>query len=98
MDVWGYPHQLEYYREVAKDRRVHEYTELVDDMGFVLEHHAERWKKWQVRYGTACAEDFLTRKCAKPGRFVVHIYRLFPDSRKHLVSLRMKWQPARPKP
>jgi len=41
MDRYGYPHELEYRRE-AGGKRVLEYTELVDDMGFVLEHRSER--------------------------------------------------------
>ncbi|QRP45933.1 hypothetical protein [Amycolatopsis sp. FDAARGOS 1241] len=94
MDVWGYPHELEYRREVGA-MRVHEYTELVDDMGFVLEHRSERYAGWTVRYGAACAHDFLARQHAKPGSYVVSVFRLFPDARKHVVTLRMNW-PAKP--
>ncbi|GAA4550244.1 hypothetical protein [Amycolatopsis samaneae] len=94
MDVWGYPHEIEYHRETAKGERAHEYTELVDDMGFVFEHRAEHRERWAVSYGTACAQDFLARKRAEPGKFLVHIYRLFPDGRTHLVSLRTRWPPA----
>src|SRR4051794_41800465 len=82
MDRYGYPHELEYRREVAPGERVHEYTELVDDMGFVLEHRSERYQGWTVRYGTACAHDYLSRKRARPGGFVVSVYRLFPERRE----------------
>lgn len=88
---WGYPHELEYRRERAKGLREHEYTELVDDMGFVFEHRAEIWKDWTVRYTTACAQDFLLRKRAKAGTFVVSVYRLFPHERTHVVTVRMAW-------
>lgn len=91
MDHWGYPHELEYHRELGKGRRQHEHTELVDDMGFLLEHRAERWEGWNVRYATACAQDFLARKRAYPGVFVVSVYRLFPDARKHVVTIRLDW-------
>jgi hypothetical protein len=91
MDRWGYPHELEYRRELAKGHLKREYTELVDDMGFILEHRAERWKDWTVRYTTACAQDFLQRKRARSGTFLVTVYRLFPDERRHVVTVRMKW-------
>lgn len=94
MDRYGYPHELEYRRE-AGERRVHEYTELVDDMGFVLEHRSERYQGWTVRYGTACAHDYLSRKRAKPGTFVVSVYRLFPGRRDHVVTIRVSWPPKK---
>lgn len=95
MDRFGYPHELEYRREIRTGERVHEYTELVDDMGFLLEHRRERYESWTVRYGTACAEDFLTRKRAKPGTFVVSVYRLFPGRRDHVVTVRLEWPPKK---
>ncbi|MCU1687212.1 MAG: hypothetical protein JWQ81_7951 [Amycolatopsis sp.] len=91
MDLWGYPHELEYRREERKGFREHEYTELVDDMGFVFEHRSELWKNWTVRYTTACAQDFLQRKHAPRGTFVVSLYRLFPGERRHVVTIRLKW-------
>jgi hypothetical protein len=94
MDRYGYPHELEYRRE-AGDRRVHEYTELVDDMGFVLEHRSERYEGWTVRYGTACAHDYLSRKRARPGTFVVSVYRLRPGRRDHVVTIRLSWPPKK---
>jgi hypothetical protein len=92
MDLWGYPHELEYRREQAKGHREHEYTELVDDMGFILEYRAERRQAWTVRYTTACAEDFLERKCAPSGTVLVTVYRLYPGERNHVVTVRMNWE------
>lgn len=91
MDTWGYPHELEYRREVPGGERVHEYTELVDDMGFVLEHRSDRYAGWTARYGAACAHDYLARKRAKAGTFLVSVYRLFPNYRTHVVAVRVKW-------
>jgi hypothetical protein len=96
MDRYGYPHELEYRREVAPGERVHEYTELVDDMGFVLEHRSERYEGWTVRYGTACAHDYLSRKRARAGTFLVSVYRLFPGRRDHVVTIRVNWPPKKP--
>ncbi|MGW4064697.1 hypothetical protein ACWEGE_40865 [Amycolatopsis sp. NPDC004747] len=95
MDRYGYPHELEYRREAGRER-VLEYTELVDDMGFVLEHRSDRYRGWTVRYGTACAHDYLFRKRARPGTFVVSIYRLFPERREHVVTVRVNWPPENP--
>ncbi len=95
MDSYGYPHELEYRREIAPGERVHEYTELVDDMGFVLEHRSHRYQGWTVRYGTACAYDYLFRKRARPGTFVVSVYRLFPERRDHVVTVRVNWPPEK---
>ncbi|MEV6440550.1 hypothetical protein [Amycolatopsis sp. NPDC051716] len=95
MDSYGYPHELEYLREVTPGERVHEYTELVDDMGFVLEHRSHRYQGWTVRYGTACAHDYLSRKRARPGTFVVSVYRLFPERRDHVVTIRVNWPPEK---
>jgi hypothetical protein len=94
MDSYGYPHELEYRRELG-DGRVHEYTELVDDMGFVLEHRHDRYAGWTARYGAACAHDYLFRKRARPGIFVVSVYRLRPDGREHVVTLRLSWPPKK---
>jgi len=91
MNDWGYLHELVYHRELGKGRRQHEHTEFVDDMGFVLEHRAELWENWTVRYSTACALDFLDRKRAYPGTFLVSVYRLFPDARNHVVTIKLKW-------
>ncbi|MEV6827692.1 hypothetical protein [Amycolatopsis sp. NPDC051102] len=91
----GYPHRLEYRREVAPGAWVHEYTELVDDMGFVMEHRRDRYRDWTVRYGTECACDFLFRRRARPGTFVVDIYRLFPGRCEHVVTVRVDWPPEK---
>jgi hypothetical protein len=95
MDRYGYPHELEYRRELAPGERVHEYTELVDDMGFVLEHRHDRYEGWTVRYGTACAHDYLSRKRARPGIFVVSVYRLLLEGRDHVVTIRVSWPPKK---
>jgi hypothetical protein len=70
-------------------------SELVDDMGFLLEHRSERYRGWTVRYGTACAHDYLSRKRARPGTFVVSVYRLFPGRRDHVVTVRVNWPPKK---
>ncbi|MEC3982179.1 hypothetical protein [Amycolatopsis sp. H20-H5] len=79
-----YPHELRYQRE-----QLLVYTEVVDDMGFVLETHRERKEAWLVRYTTGCAEDFLDRRCAKPGQYLVSVHRLSPE-RVHLVTVPLK--------
>jgi hypothetical protein len=81
MDQRGYPHELEHRRELAKGHREQEYTELVDDTGFILEHRAERLKEWTVRYTTACAQDFLQRQRARSGTVLSPCTGGFPTSR-----------------
>lgn len=91
--VWGYPHELEYRFERAKGYREHLYTELVDDMGFVLEHRSAMWEGWLVRYTGACAEDYLRRVRAKHGVWLVSVYALLPPdhARKHRITVRVRW-------
>jgi hypothetical protein len=33
----------------------------------------------------------LARKCARSGTFVVSVYRLFPDARNHIITIRLEW-------
>lgn len=68
-------HSIEYYRQHARDRREHVYTEVVDDQGFVLVHDPERREQWLARYARTCAEDYLGRVRARPGDWLVHVYR-----------------------
>ncbi|WP_157357366.1 hypothetical protein [Amycolatopsis nigrescens] len=78
-----------------KGDRAHEYTERVDDMGFCLEHRARLREQWLVRYATACAHDYLRRVCARPGSWVVSVYRGQGAGREHLVTVRTKWTPEK---
>ncbi|MQA09555.1 MAG: hypothetical protein GEU98_13585 [Pseudonocardiaceae bacterium] len=92
MLIWDYVHHIEYRRELSKGRRIHEYTEYADDMGFCLEHRAERKQDWLVKYTRYCTEDFLGRMRAAPGTWVVSVYRACNgDERTHLVTIRMRW-------
>jgi hypothetical protein len=91
MGAWNYVHRIEYRRELSKSQRVHEYTETVEDQGWCLSHPGEEREKWLAVYTRACAEDFLARRAAKPGTFVVSVYRERVDERVLVCAIRMKW-------
>jgi hypothetical protein len=91
MSTWNYLHRIEYRRELSKSQRVHEYTETVEDQGWCLSHKAEHKEQWLTRYTKACAEDWLARKGAKPGTFIVTVYQERPDRRVLVCAIRMKW-------
>lgn len=98
MLVWDYLHDIEYRREIAKGKRIHEYTERADDMGFCFSRRPEDKQRWLVEYTHACAVDFFERVRAAAGTWVVSVYRTFPDKpRKHVVTIRMRW-PAKTQP
>lgn len=84
-------HAIEYYRQCDRDRREHVHTEVIDDQGFVLVHDPAKLQDWLVRYTRVCAEDYLARAHARPGEWLVHVYRLLDGERHHLVSIRMHW-------
>ncbi|MFC5110429.1 hypothetical protein [Kibdelosporangium philippinense] len=95
VSTWNYTHDIEYRRELSKSNRVHEYTETVDDQGWCFSQKPENKEAWLTMYTQACAEDFLARRGAKPGNFVVTVYRAFPDRRVLVIAIRMKWAPGR---
>ncbi|MBP2322523.1 hypothetical protein JOF56_002908 [Kibdelosporangium banguiense] len=95
MAVWNYLHQIEYRRELSKSQRVHEYTETVEDQGWCFSQKSEQKQAWLAIYTRACAEDFLARRGAKGGTFVVTVYQQRPDRRVLVIAIRMKWAPRR---
>jgi hypothetical protein len=95
MADWNYLHHIEYRRELSKSQRVHEYTETVQDQGWCFSHKEEQKQTWLSTYTRACAEDFLARKGAKGGTFVVTVYQQRPDRRVLVIAIRMKWAPRR---
>lgn len=87
-------HEIEYRRVLAHGKRVHEYTEHVDDDGFVTSRRGMSRQEYLVYYTRACAEDFLDRKRAEPGEWLVAVYRTRPE-RELLCSIRMRYGGAR---
>lgn len=88
---WSYKHEIEYRREIAKGHRVHEYTEHVNDQGFVFEHRPEHKQCYLVAYTHLCAVDYFQRVHPTHGIWVVSAYRLLEGERKHLVTIKMRW-------
>lgn len=95
MGLWNYLHQIEYRRELSKSQRVHEYTESVEDQGWCFSHKKDEKEAWLTTYTRACAEEFLARKGAKEGTFIVTVYQQRPDRRVLVIAIRMKWAPQR---
>ncbi len=97
MPTWDYWYRLEYRREIAKDNRVHEYTERVEDHGWTFAHKPEARREWFSRYTSGCAEDFLGRVRAKPGLWLITVWRTGPgtEGRGELLgSVRIRWTKA----
>lgn len=74
MPTWNYWHRIEYRRETANGNGVPDYTEVVQDQGWMFERRADRREQWFVTYTRACAEDFLDRVHAPPGTWVVTVW------------------------
>ena len=78
MPTWNYWHRIEYRRELAKGRCVHEYTEVVEDQGWTLTHIRVPREEWFAYYTRGCAEDFRavaavgnsTASNRTPGKFI----------------------------
>ena len=64
---------------------------MADDQGFVLVHDPAKLQQWLVRYARVCADDHLARVHAQPGEWFVHVYRVLDNGRRHVVSIRMRW-------
>ncbi|ONI73378.1 hypothetical protein ALI144C_46595 [Actinosynnema sp. ALI-1.44] len=92
---WNYTHEIEYRREISKSHRILEYTETVEDQGWCFSQRPEHKVAWLTTYTRACAEDFLARRGAKAGTFVVTVYQRRQDQRVFVVAIRMKWSPRR---
>ncbi|MFC0114990.1 hypothetical protein [Kibdelosporangium aridum] len=93
--TWNYTHEIEYRREIDKTTRIHEFTETVEDQGWCFSQPPERKQAWLTTYTRACAEDFLARRGAKAGTFIVTVYQQRPDRRVLVIAIRMKWSPRR---
>ncbi|MQA10411.1 MAG: hypothetical protein GEU98_18025 [Pseudonocardiaceae bacterium] len=97
MPLWDYWHHIEYRRELRKGHYLHEYTEIVEDQGWVLRRRGMTPEEYFSYYTRGCAEDFLGRVRAKPGTWLVAVYRTgaSPYGERTLRgSIRMRW-PAR---
>ena len=88
-------HEIEYHRRYDRDRREHVHTEVVDDPGSVLVHDPAKLQEWLVRCTRVCAEEYLRRAHARAGEWLVHVYRLLDGERRHVVSIRMRWDGRR---
>ena len=73
MPTWDCWHRVEYRREVAVGHRTHEYTEIVEDAGLDVSG-ARSLSSGSSSY-TRIAEDFLDRVNARPGTWVVAVWR-----------------------
>jgi hypothetical protein len=95
MVIWEPWHVLEYHRIHAKGQQTHAYTERVEDNGWKLIISGMTREQWFTTYTRACAEDFLERRCAPKGTYVIAVYRTgrSPDGdRLALGSIRIKWR------
>lgn len=75
MISWAPWHRLEYQREHAKGQCETVYTERVEDTGWRSRPKGYTDERWFVAYTRCCAEDFLDRRDAPPGTYVVAVYR-----------------------
>jgi hypothetical protein len=89
VDKWNYLHRIEYRREYSKSRRVHVYTETVEDMGWCFSHKKEIQPRWLSYYTTVCAEEYLTRNLAPHGSYIVSVYQERPEGREHVCTIRL---------
>jgi len=62
-----YLHVIEY----ARRNEPVKYTEVVSDHGWYINSGEE----WRIRYTAGCAQDFLDRRGAAPGEWVVVVWR-----------------------
>lgn len=84
-------HEIQYHRQLSSGAREHAHTEVVDDQGFVLVHDPNKRERWLAEYTRTCADEYLGRVRARPGQWLVHVYRLLAGERHHVVSIRMQW-------
>jgi hypothetical protein len=63
-----YLHVIEYARRNEQVK----YTEVVSDHGWYINSGEE----WRIRYTAGCAQDFLDRRGAAPGEWLVVVWRL----------------------
>ena len=91
---WNYLHRLEYRREYSRHHRVHVYTEHVEDHGFTFQRSSMTRAEWYAHYTLLCAEDFLERKAAAPGTYLVSVYREHPSGTVDLGTVRVRWAPV----
>jgi hypothetical protein len=93
---FNYRHQIEYRRVTPGGRQVHEHTEVAYDHGWYIGHSGMTREQWRKHYTRACAEDFLPRVNATPGRWVVSVYRLpAGGDRKFVCATDLTW-PRKP--
>ncbi len=93
MSGWNYLHRLEYWRELSKYDRVHVFTEIAEDHGFCFHRKGVTRAAWYEHYTRLCALDFLDRKHAEPGVYLVTTLRDLPEVRKSLCTVRIQWPP-----
>ncbi|GDY33263.1 hypothetical protein GTS_48960 [Gandjariella thermophila] len=98
MIVWNYRHRIEYHRVGQGGKRTLEHTEVVDDHGWYFARAGLTSEEWRVRYTHVCADDFLERVGAKPGQWVVIVWRQ-PEGadQKLLCSVRIWWRCVAPR-
>jgi hypothetical protein len=95
---WDYRHRIEYHRVGRGGKRTLEHTEVVDDHGWYVGRTGLTGEEWRVAYTRACADDLLDRVGAKPGQWVVIVWRHPRDAEpKVLCSVRMWWRCVAPR-
>lgn len=89
---WNYLHTLEYRREISRYERVLAYTEHIEDHGFCFHSKGLTRVEYYEQYTKCCAVDYLRRRSAVPGSYVVTAIRHLPGSSSILCSIRIHWR------
>ena len=97
MAGWNYRHRIEYRRETG-DSRTLEYVETVQDQGWCFTQQPALRQAWLTTYTRACAEDYLERRLARAGTFVVTVYQDREEGLVLVCAIRLKWPGAVRKP
>lgn len=94
MVSWEPWHRLEYRRETGIGTRVLKYVEHVEDTGWRSRLKGYTKQQWFTAYTRWCAEEFLGRRDAEPGHYVVTVYCTGNSSTgeaRLLGAVRMNW-------
>jgi hypothetical protein len=89
--AWNYLHEIEYRHEVSKYERALIYSESVEDHGFCFHNKDMTRTEWHEHYTRLCAFDFLDRKSAKSGTWLVTAIRDRAGQRTTLCTVRIRW-------
>ena len=98
LNVPSYLHRIEYRRELSKEKRVHEFTEMVDSHAFYFGKSGMSMEEYWVYSLTGCADDFLERMNARAGSWLITLYREYVEPPVHMCTIRMQWDPPKALP